>query len=314
MQAKPKRKSTKKSVPSAGGKKSALNSSAKKTSSTKRTAARTSRSTNPPRPMAMFDLDHTLLPYDTMLLLCNYVIKQQPWRLYYLLFIIPLIPGALLGWIRSKTLKRFFFSFLAGKRQEQLATLVEEFVHRDVLPRIHPELLSEIAQHRQAGRMLILNTASPTLYAGVIGKALGFERVYATPMQLDQPMALVPAINGKNNKGTAKLEPMEADGLMNGAVQAARQQMEKTPREEWSRHIVPVLPGSYAYSDSPADLPMLLIAEHSMAINPRSSFYRQIAVERNWRILDSGDPHRSALAYQIARLRQLLGIYPAGRS
>jgi hypothetical protein len=42
---------------------------------------------DPPSPKgyALFDLDHTLLPFDTQALFCNFVIRREPWRIIYLL-------------------------------------------------------------------------------------------------------------------------------------------------------------------------------------------------------------------------------------
>ena len=61
---------------------------------------------------ALFDLDQTLIPWDTQLLFCNFVLKRMPLRRLYLLTLLPLLPFyKLLG---SDGLKRVFLNYLWG--------------------------------------------------------------------------------------------------------------------------------------------------------------------------------------------------------
>ena len=63
---------------------------------------------------ALFDLDHTLLPYDTQALFCNFVLKKEGWRRVYLLWYLPLLPLAGLKILSLRFTKRLFFSYLFG--------------------------------------------------------------------------------------------------------------------------------------------------------------------------------------------------------
>lgn len=42
--------------------------------------------------LALFDLDQTLVPWDTQLLFCNCVLREEPWRRVYLLVFLPFLP------------------------------------------------------------------------------------------------------------------------------------------------------------------------------------------------------------------------------
>ena len=63
-------------------------------------------------PIALFDLDQTLLPYDTQALFCNYVLRRQGWRRMYLAAFLPVAPLRAAGAVSTRTLKRVFLSYL----------------------------------------------------------------------------------------------------------------------------------------------------------------------------------------------------------
>ena len=88
---------------------------------------------------AFFDLDHTLIPFDTQMLFCNHVLRREPWRIFYLIIFLPVVPLAALKLIRSRNLKRVFMSYLWRMPKERLQRHVEEFVNRSVSAWIYPE-------------------------------------------------------------------------------------------------------------------------------------------------------------------------------
>ena len=89
---------------------------------------------------AFFDLDHTLLPFDTQPLFANFVLRRERWRTVYLLGVAPL------GLLRAVKLaptvlvKRAFLNFLWGMKRERLQCLAREFADTEVLRRVYPEL------------------------------------------------------------------------------------------------------------------------------------------------------------------------------
>ena len=81
-----------------------------------------------PGPMryAFFDLDHTLLPFDTQALFCNFVLRRHPWRIVLHLWFLPFALGRALGLVSTATTKRAFLSYLAGMKRAHLRRLARE--------------------------------------------------------------------------------------------------------------------------------------------------------------------------------------------
>jgi HAD superfamily hydrolase (TIGR01490 family) len=237
---------------------------------------------------ALFDLDQTLLPYDTQALFCNYVLRREGWRRAYPAVFLPALPLRALHILSTRNLKRVFLSYLWKMPRPRLTELAHAFAEHEVPPLLYPDVASEIERHRKAGRTLILNTASPDIYANAIGRVLGFDHTIATRVRFSRdPLPLIPDIDGPNNKNDAKLKAM--------------------------RHLMPVdlslpLPGSWAYSDSKADLPMLRFVEHPVVVNP-DPFLESVALEEHWEIMRPHRPQKNRLAFAIDTARQSLGLW-----
>lgn len=237
---------------------------------------------------AIFDLDQTLLPYDTQVLFCNHVLRRHPLRRAYLGIFGPAVLLRTAKIISTRTLKRAFLSYLHGLTRNQITDLVNSFVETEVVPRLYPEVMAEVERHKAAGRTLILNTASPVFYAEAIGKRLGFEHTFGTPVRLAEGgQPFFPPIDGANNKYDAKLKAM--------------------------RHLMPVelslpLPGAWAYSDSKADLPLLRFVESAVAVHP-DPFLAAIAAEEAWPVLTPVRPNLTRAVYHRDCALQALGLF-----
>lgn len=221
---------------------------------------------------ALFDLDQTLLPYDTQALFCNFVLRRHGWRRGYLGLFTAAAPLRGLHLIGAGGMKCAFLSFLWRMPRAHLTELAHEFAETIVPPLLYPEIMAEVEKHRAAGRTLVLNTASPEFYATAIARVLRFDHVFGTRVVFQHdPLPLIPRIEGENNKHAEKLKRMKH--LMELALTLP-------------------LPGSYAYSDSKADLPMLRYVEHAVVVHP-DSFLESIALEQEWPILRPERPHKS---------------------
>lgn len=244
------------------------------------------------RSFAFFDLDHTLLPFDTQSLFCNFNLRRARGRTVLL---APFFPFALLralGLVRTITVKRAFLAHLAGMTRDTLLASTREFAERVVNPWIYSELRAAIEEHRRAGRILVLNTASPDLYAGEISRVLGFDHCIATRFEITDPMPLMPRALGRNNKHAEKIERM------------------KTDIPEFAAADAPSLAESWSYSDSAADLPLLEIAGHPVLVHPRGRL-AALGRERGWRILRPPRPYATIAGDIFCSLRQGLGLYDA---
>lgn len=237
---------------------------------------------------ALFDLDQTLLPYDTQALFCNFVLRRHGWRRGYVGVFAAAAPLRALRLIGTGGLKRAFLSYLWRMPRAQLTDLSHEFAEKVVPPLLYPEIVAEVERHRAAGRTLILNTASPEFYATAIARVLKFDHCFGTRILFQRdPLPLIPRMDGENNKYDEKLKRM--------------------------RHLMPAglslpLPGAWAYSDSRADLPMLRYVEHAVVVHP-DPFLERIAVEEQWPILRPARPHTSRMQFFCDCAWQAAGLW-----
>lgn len=235
---------------------------------------------------AFFDLDQTLIPYDTQALFCQFILKRHPLRRAYLAAFLPALPLAPLRIIGETGLKRLFLNYLCGMTKSQLEIHVGTFVNEVIAPLLYPSVVAELKQHQAAGLTTILNTASPDFYAQEIARHLEFDHCFATKIDLGTSdiVPFTPRIIGGNNKGPAKLRAMA--------------HLLPTPRP---------IPGSIAYSDSHADLPMLLMAENAVMVHPTAKL-SAAGSERGWKTLTPPRPFRSKFQHHCNLLRQVVGI------
>ncbi len=243
---------------------------------------------------ALFDLDHTLLPFDTQVLFCNFVLQRQAVRrrLYVFLFAL-FLPLALLRISSLRKMKRVFSSYLWRLPEPRLRQLAREFAEQEVPRVVYPEVLAELKKHQQAGRVTILNSASPDVYAKEIARVLGFDHCVATRLRIEDPMPLIPHIDGPNNKHGAKIPPMIERGMLPEGFDPERGDQ---------------LPDSYGYSDSRADVPLLSICEKGIMIHP-SEAYATIGKERGWTTMVPQQPYEGKWGGRWASIQQALGIY-----
>ena len=158
---------------------------------------------------ALFDMDQTLVPWDTQLLFCNWVLREEPLRRLFLLLFLPmLVFSKVLG---AEGMKRVFLSFLWGIRRERLAELVEGFVAHYVTEEFYPEMLEEVKREKAKGRITVMTSASPEIYAVPIGRALGFDHSFGTRVEYGEVMPLFPDFTRGNNKGAVKVARLEEE-------------------------------------------------------------------------------------------------------
>jgi HAD superfamily hydrolase (TIGR01490 family) len=147
-----------------------------------------------------------------------------------------------------------------GWDQQHVKELVRETLDDVLTPIIYAEALELIEEHHAAGRKTVIISSSPLETVEPIGEYLGVDDVIATRARVDA-----------NGRYTGELEfyayaAHKADAIREMAV---------AERID--------LAGSYAYSDSITDLPMLELVGHPVAVNPDRELAR-IARERDWEI------------------------------
>jgi HAD superfamily hydrolase (TIGR01490 family) len=250
----------------------------------------TPRVTSKPSPTgyALFDLDQTIVPWDTQLLFCNFVLKRQRLRTLYLLGFIPFAPFAkLLG---PEIMKRVFLNYLAGMDAKTLDQYAREFVEELVPAGLYSEVVSIVEKHKADGLLTILNSASPEIWVKHLSEKLGFDHYYGTQVVINKRVSLFPDIHGQNNKGEVKI------GRMSQHFPA-----------DWVDG--EILPNSYGYSDSHADLPMLMLCERNMMVHPTDKL-RECGKQFGWLEIQPQRPTQSKREFAVACAKQALGLYP----
>ena len=236
---------------------------------------------------ALFDLDQTIIPWDTQLLFCNFVLKREPLRRLHILGLIPILPFTkILG---AGGMKRVFLNYLAMMDAETLEGYAREFVDEIFPSGMYAEVLEIVREHKQAGRLTILNSASPEVWVKYLALKMEFDHYYGTRVEVEKRVSFFPDIIGGNNKGANKIG-----------------RMIKHFPADWKDS--DVLKNSFGYSDSHADIPMLDICENNTMVHPTDQLL-EYGESRGWKIIRPDRPTKGKLSFAIACGKQALGLY-----
>ena len=152
-----------------------------------------------------------------------------------------------------------------GWDKDTVSRLVRETLEEIIDPIIYAEALELIEEHRLAGRRVYIVSSSAEEIVKPLAEYLGVPHVIAT---------------------RAKVE----DGKYTGELEFyAYAEGKREAIEEEAEGIGIDLAGSYAYSDSITDVPMLEAVGHPHAVNPDKEL-RKVAEEREWPILRFQNP------------------------
>jgi HAD superfamily hydrolase (TIGR01490 family) len=163
----------------------------------------------------------------------------------------------------EEKLERMRDSVLAltkGWEQAKVRAIVEETLEEVVEPIVYDEALDLINEHKAAGRLVFIVSASPEEIVAPLSRYLGVDAYLATRSTLDD--------EGRYT-GTTEFYcygPNKAEAMH--AIAEAKD-------IDLSR--------SYAYSDSATDIPMLECVGHGVAVNPDRELARA-AREHEWEI------------------------------
>jgi HAD superfamily hydrolase (TIGR01490 family) len=212
---------------------------------------------------AFFDLDKTIISRSSSLALsrplyrAGMVSRGQLLRSAYAQLVYLLI-GA--DENRMERLKEGMLQLTKGWDRAQVERLVEDVILDVIDPYVYQEALDLMAQHLDEGRSLYIVSSSPEEIVRPLARHFGVSGVIATRAEV-----------GGDNRYTGELE-FYAYGERK--AQAIREIAERAGLD---------LSGSFAYSDSATDAPMLEAVGHPVAVNPDKDL-RRIAEERGWEI------------------------------
>lgn len=217
---------------------------------------------DPPMALAIFDLDNTLLGGDSDHAWGEFLVEQQLVDVeYYRQKNDEFYRQYCEGGLDIDAYLRFALQPLKGKTPAELAPLHQQFMQSHIQPLMLPKAIALIEKHRAAGDRLLIITATNSFITTPIAKALGIEELMASDAELIQ--------------GQYTGAPSGIPCFQEGKVVRLK---------EWLQHNKESLVGSYFYSDSHNDLPLLKQVETPVAVDPDDRL-RAYAEQHNWQIL-----------------------------
>jgi HAD superfamily hydrolase (TIGR01490 family) len=131
-----------------------------------------------------------------------------------------------------------------------------------ILPRVYPQMLSEIHRHQDAGRPAFIVSAAGNGIVESLAAVLQMEGGIGTRYELDGEGRFTGRLDGPFVYGPGKVEAMERFAAEHGID----------------------LGESWAYSDSASDLPMLRAVGNPVVVNPDPGL-AEIAKDEGWQVL-----------------------------
>ena len=217
--------------------------------------------------LALFDLDGTLLDGDTDELWCEFLIEEGVLdRAEFEARNRDVVERYRDGAITPAEFCAFYASTLQGRSREGWAGLRDRFVATRVLPRIGGAARALLATHREAGKRVLLTTATNRFLTEPIAAALGFatDELIATELAEADGVftgANAGVLNMREGKVARLAAWLEANGLAATAFAEAT-----------------------FYSDSANDLPLLRAVGRAVAVDPDAALRRE-AEAKGWPVL-----------------------------
>jgi HAD superfamily hydrolase (TIGR01490 family) len=216
--------------------------------------------------LALFDLDHTLLPIDS----------DYAWGVF----------TQEIGWTDPVAFKErndeFYEHYKAGtldihdyvrfateavrlKGPDDAAAAHLDFMHSVIRPALRAEALDLVRAHREAGDTVVIVTATNEFITAPIAREFGVQELIAVELERGPDGWITGEIKGVPSAREGKVKRVEQWLGARGV--------------DWARvH-------STFYSDSTNDLALLERVDVPVATNPDARL-RAIATQRGWRILD----------------------------
>lgn len=222
------------------------------------------------RRLALFDLDHTLLPLDSDYQWADFLARtgragdpEQARRRND-----ELMDRYNQGNLTAEQAAEFMLGLLAPHTPFELAAWHEEFMAEIIRPAMRQSAIELVDSHLRAGDLCVVVTATNSFVTAPIARAFGIAHLIATDAQY---------LNGRYT-GRIDGTPSFREGkVLRVNAWLASQQLSLADFSE-----------SFFYSDSSNDIPLLEVVSHPVAANPSPSL-RSTAQARGWRVLDLFD-------------------------
>ncbi len=216
--------------------------------------------------LALFDLDNTLLDGDSdlewgELLAAEGAADLERTRAFHAEYHA--------GTLDIDVFLRFQLEPLAREPMPRLLAWRERFLAERVLPRIPRRSRELVSEHRDLGHTLVMITATNDFLTRPIADALSIEHLIATRAERE------------NGRFTGRVDGRPC--FREGKVARFAEWLES------QRCTMSDVRESWFYSDSHNDLPLLLLVDHPIAVEPDPKL-RSVAARELWRIIERETP------------------------
>lgn len=198
---------------------------------------------------------------------------------------------------RLEKIRESVLQLTKGWSRDRVREIVAETLAETVDPIVYREAIELMEQHREAGHKVVIISASPEEIVGPLARYLGADAVVASRALIDD------AGRYTGEMAFYAYGPFKADAIRGLAAERGID-----------------LAGSYAYSDSYTDAPMLEAVGHPVAVNPDRVLLK-LARERNWevrqfmrpvRLRDRMTPSKPAMAVTLGAMAVGAGAVAVG--
>ena len=213
--------------------------------------------------LALFDLDHTLLPLDSdhewgEFLARVGAVDGDAYRARNDAFFAQYNAGVL----DPVEYLEFALGTLASFPRHELESLHARYMREVIEPAIKPQALKLVREHQDAGDLVAIITATNHYITAPIAAAFGVEHHIAAMPEVDAEGKLTGRLAGTPTSGPGKITHMHAWLERLGQ-----------PFGSFGR--------SHFYSDSHNDIPLLSIVSHPVATNPSAALASH-AQQQGW--------------------------------
>jgi len=220
--------------------------------------------------LALFDLDHTLMPGDSdhewgRFMVRLGMVEEAAFARAHEQFYADYKAGTL----NIHAYLRLMLGSIAKYSRAQLAERHAQFMKEVIAPLILPPAIALVRSHQKNGDLCCMITATNAFVTAPIGAAFGIENVIASEVE---------TVDGTPG-GAYTGEPAGIPSFREGKVVRTEAWL-KSLGKDWSS-----FERTFFYSDSLNDIPLLEKVTDPVATNPDDTL-RAHALEKGWRILE----------------------------
>jgi HAD superfamily hydrolase (TIGR01490 family) len=213
-------------------------------------------------PLAIFDLDNTLIADDSDHLWGQFLVeKGYVDRESFAQTNDQFFEDYKSGTLDIMAYQRFALKPLSQQEPETLSRWHDAFMTEVIEPILLPKAQALIDQHKAQGHTVMVITATNTFITRPIAKRYGIEILLGTEGEI---------INGRYT-GEVSGTPTFQEGKV-------------VRLNEWMKENNQNLEGSYFYSDSHNDLPLLKLVDHPIAVDSDPTL-TEFALQHGWKVI-----------------------------